>query len=98
MQRTANTMDKSAASKAMPEDVTPLKAKKICYVWPLNNVGGIETMIQRHGEWHRRHGIPACLITCEGPMDLTFGATFAPFISLPSHELDLPCLDDDEPS
>jgi glycosyltransferase involved in cell wall biosynthesis len=69
---------------------------KICYVWPLNNVGGIETLICRHGAWLKAQGLGACLVTCMGAMDSAYEKAFDRVIRLASHELDLPCLTDDE--
>lgn len=71
-------------------------AAKICYVWPLNNVGGIETLICRHGAWLKAQGLGASLVTCRGAMDSAYEEAFDRVITLASHELDLPCLTDDE--
>lgn len=71
-------------------------AAKFCYVWPLNNVGGIETLIYRHGIWLKAQGLGASLITCMGVMDSAYAKAFDQVVSLASHELDLPCLTDEE--
>jgi glycosyltransferase involved in cell wall biosynthesis len=68
----------------------------ICYIWPLNNVGGIETLIYRHGLWLKERGFAASLITCVGAMDSAYAKAFDQIISLASHELDLSCLTDEE--
>lgn len=68
----------------------------VCYVWTLNNIGGIETLLVRHGSLHKAQGRPARLITCEGPMEVAYREVFEQVISLRGHELDLPCLEDAE--
>lgn len=68
----------------------------VCYVWTLNNIGGIETLLVRHGCLHKAQGRPARLITCEGPMEAAYREVFELVILLRRHELDLPCLDDAE--
>lgn len=68
----------------------------VCYVWTLNNIGGIETLIARHGGWHKAQGRPARLVTCEGAMEAAYHDVFDRVVLLSRHELDLPCLDDAE--
>ncbi len=77
---------------------SPLAAAaiKICYVWPLNNVGGIENLICRHGTWLKAQGLSASLITCGGAMDSAYRKIFDRVVTLASTELDLPCLTDSE--
>jgi glycosyltransferase involved in cell wall biosynthesis len=68
----------------------------VCYVWTLNNIGGIETLLARHGAWHKAKGKGARLVTCEGPMDESYQKVFDRVVSVRRYELDLPCLDDAE--
>lgn len=68
----------------------------VCYVWTLNNIGGIETLLARHGSLHRAQGRPVRLITCEGPMEAAYREAFDQVIILRRYELDLPCLEDAE--
>jgi glycosyltransferase involved in cell wall biosynthesis len=71
-------------------------AIKLCYVWPLNNIGGIENLICRHGAWLKSQGSAGSLITSEGAMDSAYQKVFDQVVTLASAELDLPCLTDSE--
>lgn len=86
--------DESSAHEA--QNIGQQADATVCYVWTLNNIGGIETLIARHGAWHKAQGREARLVSCEGPMDQAYRDVFDRVVSLRRHELDLPCLDDAE--